>query len=120
MSFSLREMNAAFLTFAVVIVCLTQISSSSNAARIAEKSASTDDEKLGNIKYPREWHLWKAKHGKEYESSRHELSKHLVWLANKHYIEQHNKHADVLGYGLAMNQFGDLVSLQNLFNEMNI
>ena len=104
-------MDAAFLNFVVVVVCLAQIGSSSNAARMAEKSASSDHEQLSNIEYPREWHLWKAEHGKEYETPRHELSKHLVWLANKHYIEQHNKHADVLGYGLAMNQFGDLVSL---------
>ncbi len=105
-------MDAAFLTFMVGFICLAQISSSSNAASIIEKPASTDHEQqLGNIEYPREWHLWKAKHGKKYESPKHELSKHLVWLSNKHYVEQHNKHADVLGYGLAMNQFGDLVSI---------
>lgn len=102
-------MDAAFLIFAVS--CLAQISSSSDAARVIEKSASSDHEQLGDIEYPREWHLWKAKHGKKYESPKHELSKHLVWLSNKHYIEEHNKYADVLGYGLAMNQFGDLVSI---------
>ena len=104
-------MAATFLTFAVAIICLAQISSSSSAARSIDKSASSDHEQLlGNIEYPREWHLWKAEHGKKYESPKHELSKHLVWLSNKHYIEEHNKYADVLGYGLAMNQFGDLVS----------
>jgi hypothetical protein len=108
-------MDATFLTFTVVMICLTQISPSSNAARINEKPVSSDHEQqLGNIEYPREWHLWKTKHGKKYETPKHELSKHLVWLSNKHYIEQHNKHTDVLGYGLAMNQFGDLVSLRKL------
>ena len=107
MSLSPRKMDTVSLTF--VVICLAQISSSSSAARIIEKSASTDHEQLENIEYPREWHQWKAKHGKKYESPKHELSKHLVWLSNKHYIEEHNKYADVLGYGLKMNQFGDLV-----------
>ena len=65
---------------------------------------------LEGIQFPKEWHLWKAKHDKMYESTKHELSKHLVWLSNKKYIDEHNKHANVLGYGLAMNQFGDMVS----------
>ena len=99
-------MNAAFLIF--VATCLVPISYGSNAAKISEKSTSA--EQLENIQYPKEWHLWKARHDKKYESPKHELSKHLVWLSNKHYIEEHNKYADLLGYGLEMNQFGDLVS----------
>lgn len=106
MSLSVRKMAAIFLSFAVAVICL---SSCSGAARVIEKSASTGHEQLENLEYPREWHLWKAKHGKKYETPKHELTKHLVWMANKHYIEEHNKYADVLGYGLAMNQFGDLV-----------
>ena len=51
----------------------------------------------------------------KYESPKHELSKHLVWLSNKHYTEEHNNYADVLGYGLKMNQFGDLVRLEDLY-----
>ena len=101
-------MDVAVLIYAA-ICCLIPLSHGSSVAQI-EKSAKYGQLDLANVKYPKEWHLWKTKHGKEYESPSHELSKHLVWLSNKHYIEEHNKFADVLGYGLAMNQFGDLVS----------
>ena len=40
-----------------------------------------------------------------------ELEKHITWLANKKYIEEHNVNADLFGYKLAMNQFGDMVGL---------
>lgn len=61
-------------------------------------------------KYPAEWHLWKATHNKGYESEDEELQRHINWLSNKEYIEQHNKHADLFGHTLAMNQFGDMVN----------
>lgn len=57
-----------------------------------------------------EWHLWKAEHEKSYKDEKEEVERHMVWMSNKKYIEQHNKHADELGFTLKMNKFGDLVS----------
>ena len=57
-----------------------------------------------------EWNLWKSKHGKSYESEYLELERHLVWLSNKEYIDQHNANSDIFGFTLAMNHHGDLVS----------
>lgn len=56
-----------------------------------------------------EWNLWKGEHEKSYGSQLEELERHLVWLSNKKYIEQHNVNAHVLGFTLKMNHFGDLV-----------
>lgn len=58
-----------------------------------------------------EWRLWKAQQGKAYLTQPEELERHLVWLSNRKYIELHNKNADIFGYKLAMNTFGDLVWL---------
>ena len=58
-----------------------------------------------------EWEMWKEQHGKGYQSEREELERHLVWLSNKKYIDQHNVNADFFGFTLAMNHFGDLVPL---------
>ena len=58
-----------------------------------------------------EWNLWKNQHGKSYESERVELERHLVWLSNKQYIDQHNANSDIFGFTLAMNHYGDLVSI---------
>ncbi|XP_065903076.1 procathepsin L-like [Dysidea avara] len=57
-----------------------------------------------------EWNEWKTLHGKIYESEREELTRYATWVANKAYIEEHNKHSDVHGFTLKMNQFGDLGS----------
>ena len=57
-----------------------------------------------------EWNLWKTQHGKSYESEQLELERHFVWLSNKVYIDQHNHNADLFGFKLAMNHYGDLVS----------
>lgn len=62
------------------------------------------------LNFPPEWHLWKSEHGKNYEDVKEELSKHLVWLGNQEYINQHNKYSDVFGYTLSMNHLGDMVS----------
>ncbi len=61
--------------------------------------------------FPEEWHLWKAEHFKSYENEKEELQRHVVWLSNREYINQHNNHADVFGYTLRMNRFGDMVQL---------
>nr|AAF21819.1 silicatein beta [Tethya aurantium] len=55
-----------------------------------------------------EWQLWKSQHGKSYRSGLQELERHLVWVSNKEYIDRHNANADVFGFSLAMNHFGDL------------
>ena len=50
-------------------------------------------------------------HGKEYGDTREELMRHTVWESNKKYIDTHNENAaETLGFSLAMNEFGDLVS----------
>ncbi len=56
-----------------------------------------------------EWNLWKGQHGKSYGSEREDLERHIVWLSNKKYIEQHNANAHIFGFTLAMNHFGDIV-----------
>ena len=56
-----------------------------------------------------EWHLWKTEHQRSYASDNEELERHLIWLANKKYIEGHNANEHVFGYRLSMNQYGDLV-----------
>lgn len=57
-----------------------------------------------------EWKLWKSQYGKLYQSSHEDLERHLVWSANKLYIEMHNVNAEVFGYKLCMNHLSDLVS----------
>ena len=64
---------------------------------------------FGSVTFPLEWHLWKSDHGKSYGNLKEELSKHLVWLGNKEYINQHNKYSHVFGYTLKMNHLGDMV-----------
>lgn len=61
-----------------------------------------------------EWNLWKAEHGKNYESDHVELERHLVWLSNKEYIDHHNANVDIFGFKLAMNHHGDLVSVSEV------
>ena len=68
-----------------------------------------------NIEYPHEWHSWKAQHGINYEDEHVELGRHIVWLSNNKYIDEHNKYAEEFGYTLEMNSFGDLVSALKLF-----
>ncbi len=64
-----------------------------------------------NFQFVEEWNLWKGQHEKSYASQLEELERHLVWLSNKKYIEQHNANSHVFGFTLAMNHFGDLVSI---------
>lgn len=61
------------------------------------------------VEYPPEWHLWKSKHEKIYKGDNVELSRHITWLTNKKYIEEHNKYSEHFGFTLEMNKFGDLV-----------
>lgn len=59
-----------------------------------------------------EWQLWKSEHGKDYQSDREELERHVIWQSNKKYIEAHNQNSHILGFTLKMNHFGDMVRLQ--------
>ena len=61
------------------------------------------------FQFVEEWNLWKGLHEKSYSSQLEELERHLVWLSNKKYIEQHNANSHVFGFTLRMNHFGDLV-----------
>ena len=67
------------------------------------------------------WHCMLSttqEHGREYNTAEEELMRHTVWESNKKYIDTHNDNADQLGFTLAMNEFGDLVSL--LFHTMSL
>nr|CAI46305.1 silicatein alpha [Suberites domuncula] len=64
------------------------------------------------FEFVEEWQLWKSTHSKMYESQLMELERHLTWLSNKKYIEQHNVNSHIFGFTLAMNQFGDLSELE--------
>ena len=61
-----------------------------------------------------EWKQWRAKHKKHYSTHESESLKRTVWSKNKEYVEDHNAHAGEYGYTLAMNSFGDLVSVFSL------
>ena len=76
-------------------------------------SAITLAAAAAKFEFREEWNLWKTQHGKSYSEEREELERHIVWLSNRKYIEQHNANADIFGFTLRMNQFGDLVSMQS-------
>lgn len=58
-----------------------------------------------------EWSMWKGHHQKSYDTELLEMERHAIWLANKKYIDHHNANANLFGYTLAMNGFGDMVSM---------
>ncbi|XP_065883682.1 procathepsin L-like [Dysidea avara] len=70
------------------------------------------------VEYSADWQEWKDLHGKTYECEHEELARYTVYVANKAYIEEHNKNADAHGYTLKMNEFGDLDATEfgRLFN----
>ncbi len=64
------------------------------------------------LTFGQEWGLWKLHNEKRYETDKEESFRRDVWMINKMYIEEHNaKNAEQYGYTLAMNHFGDLVSV---------
>lgn len=81
---------------------------------LAVSSASSQAAKFELVE---EWTAWKGYHGKSYVSEVEELEKHLVWLSNKEYVEQHNENAHVFGFTLALNHLGDMVSLTACMHE---
>ena len=62
------------------------------------------------LSHAEEWQMWKTQHGKSYGSVRGELERHLVWLANREYINAHNQNSHIFGFTLAMNHLADMVS----------
>ena len=62
------------------------------------------------LSFAEEWQMWKSQHGKSYGSEREELERHLVWRANREYINGHNQNAHIFGFTVAMNHLGDIVS----------
>ena len=75
-------------------------------------ASSSSDSKALVFQHVEEWKLWKSYHGKAYDSHLEELERHLVWLSNKVFVEQHNAHADrgFYSYKMKLNHFADLVS----------
>ncbi len=64
------------------------------------------------LTFGQEWGLWKLQNEKRYTTDEEESYRRDVWLINKMFIEEHNtNNAEEAGYTLAMNSFGDLVSL---------
>lgn len=61
--------------------------------------------------FHKQWHLWKREHSKKYPNESEETVRHSIWLANKRYINEHNKEEHKHGYTLKMNHLGDLVIL---------
>ena len=61
------------------------------------------------LEHQEEWQMWKAQHGKSYESQLEELERHLVWLGNREYINAHNKNSQVTGFSLRLNHLADWV-----------
>ena len=56
-----------------------------------------------------EWSKWKLTNDRNYTNVLEELERHLIWLSNKVYIEQHNANAHIFGFTLALNHLADLV-----------
>ena len=79
---------------------------------VVVKLASSFDERGSHVyQFVEEWHLWKNAHGKNYDSYHEELEKHMVWLANRAYVEHHNINARTgfYSYEVKLNHFADLV-----------
>ena len=73
-----------------------------------------------NYQVKEKWMQWKAQHGKSYSSELEELERHFIWLSNMEYVQRHNEYADVFGFTLAMNHFGDMVSIIMHYDYINI
>ena len=55
------------------------------------------------------WEAWKVIYGKAYEDEGEERVRYVIWQENMKKIAEHNLKKK--GFTLAMNQFGDLVSV---------
>ncbi len=64
------------------------------------------------------FHLTLQEHGKVYPTDLEETRRHMIWQANKKYVDEHNAHSDDFGFTLGLNAFADLESSEfvNLIN----
>lgn len=98
--------NFSVLFYAILALTLLQAQSS--------EAWSAEDilfKYRGQYKHHEEWRWWKKIHTKNYKSYQDELERHLIWLSNRKYIEQHNANDHIFGFTLAMNYWGDMVSI---------
>ncbi len=101
----MNKLSVLFIVNVATLVCLLQVQSCQgwSAGDILFKYQ-------GKYKHHEEWKWWKTTHAKSYASHLEELERHMIWLSNRKYIEQHNANSHIFGFTLAMNYWGDMVS----------
>lgn len=97
------------MNLVMAIVCSAFLLGLLSLASAREEGVGPSREEEEGVEFPLEWHLWKGEHRKMYHDNKEELRRHVVWLGNQEYINQHNKYAHLFGYTLKMNRLGDLV-----------
>lgn len=96
-----------------ILLCIATVTIVLSILNSSEGSWSAGDilfKFQGKYKHHEEWIWWKKVHSKSYKSYQEELERHLIWLSNRKFIEQHNANAHIFGYTLEMNYWGDMVS----------
>lgn len=108
-------MDLSLLQLSLFALLLQALITSAGATR-AETLSKAGFLELGlkaKLKHVEEWLEWKETHSKSYDSSLEELERHLIWLSNKRYIDQHNANSHIFGFTLAMNHLGDVVCIND-------
>lgn len=62
------------------------------------------------LQYGLQWQGWRLAHNKSYQTSADALERYIIWRSNVAYIQYHNAYANKIGFTLAMNSFGDMVT----------
>ncbi len=100
------------------LLCPLELSSSLHwpglrgAPRLAERRlVAVSKTSREALHFGRLWTVWQRTHEKTYLSSMEALERYVVWRSNTAYIQYHNNYADKFGFTMAMNSFGDLVSI---------
>ncbi|XP_051894230.1 cathepsin S-like [Pristis pectinata] len=79
---------------------------------------------LANPLIDEEWEIWKQNYGKSYSSMEENQARRAVWLENLEKIQAHNIQYSQgnSSYEMAMNQFGDLTSVEfvQLYTDMRM
>lgn len=86
---------------------LLLVFSCSSALMAPDNSSSAD--RVSHERMHNEWKAWMKEHGKLYTAEKEEYLRRGRWFDNWEYINKHNRNADIHGFTLKMNQFGDLV-----------
>lgn len=57
-----------------------------------------------------EWHDYKSKYGKSYETTEKEETRYKIWKTHSELVEKHNKQADegIFSFWLAVNEYADM------------